>query len=156
MKLRLAALASALLLSAAPPAAAADGSRARFSSFERISVSAGTGRSGARLVEAGTLVTDGARRIVLNLVGEIDGKTGESGPVGAVLVPVIPELAEAIRNRRGFPEASGISVALSAGEAGLFAAEQVELVVGFPRYRVFLWNESDATMKISVFAYLTE
>lgn len=108
-----------------------------------------------RLVEAGTLKTDGFASVVLSIHGVTRGDVKKSGTVGVILIPDEQRVQEAF-NELGLmhfsleTSASGVSV-----ETPYFASAQPRYTVAFPSYRVFLYNTTDKTVTVNVFAYLT-
>jgi hypothetical protein len=106
----------------------------------------------ANLVVAGTIDTDGYKHVVLNLVGEL--KSGsDSGVLGVMLIPDVPPFDKAFLDRGLLP----ISMELTATSMpdGRFMARQQTFEVGFPRYRVLLFNSATTTATASFFAYRT-
>jgi hypothetical protein len=108
-----------------------------------------------RLVEAGTLVTDGFPKVVLSLHGEVKGSVLKSGEVGVILIPDEPTIQEAF-NEQGLVHfalraaASGVS-----SSAPYFASNQPQYTVGFQSYRILLYNTTDKTITANLYAYLT-
>ena len=64
-------------------------------SFEEIVVPPVKRGDTTRLVEAGTLGTDGFPEVVLSLHGEVKGSVHKPGRVGAILIPDEPTIQEA-------------------------------------------------------------
>ncbi len=108
-----------------------------------------------RLVEAGHLVADGFPSVVLSLHGVVKGHVARPGTVGVMLVPDQPTIQEA------FEEQGQVHFALEAAAAGVtsktpyFASNQPRYTVGFPSYRVLLYNTTDKAVEVNLFAYLT-
>lgn len=109
----------------------------------------------ARLISAGVLVTDGYPQLVLSLTGQTKGQIGRTGAVGAILVPDEDPMIEAL-DEGGvilFPiqvAASGVSSA-----SPYFASDQPRFATAFPRYRVLLYNTTDKTVTVQLYAWLT-
>ncbi|MGH9869959.1 MAG: hypothetical protein ACREAA_17570 [Candidatus Polarisedimenticolia bacterium] len=107
-----------------------------------------------RLVSAGVLTTDGFAAIVLSLAGSTKGRAPKPGEVGALLVPDEDPILRVL-DEQGllqFPLEVKAPVALN---TVIFSSAQERRVVAFPRYRVLLYNTSDRTMTVDLFAYLT-
>ncbi len=105
------------------------------------------------LVEAGAVKTDGFTGVMLSLQGEIQGVLGEAGAVGALLVPDDEEILETfIKGYIHFPVE--VQSVLARREISVFSA-QAYLAVGFPRYKVFLYNATDKSVEVDLFMYLT-
>lgn len=109
-----------------------------------------------RLIAAGTLATDGYTKVVLSLNGLTKGDVLKGGAVGAFLIPDEESVV------RTFNEAGLIEFPLEiaaknvSGASAYFASSSERLVVAFPRYRVLLYNTSDKTATVNLFAYLTD
>lgn len=107
----------------------------------------------AHLTEAGSLQTAGFTHVTLSVVGNLQG-SAQAGVVGVVLVPDVPEVAAALRN--GVVQLGlRTEAAVSPAQGGLFSSESVTLRLGFPRYRVFLYNSTSKTAEATVYAYLS-
>jgi hypothetical protein len=108
-----------------------------------------------RLIDGGTVTTDGFTGVVLSLHGQARGKTLRGGTVGAILLPEEEPIQEAFEEEGLVQFPLEVSAALEPGGARSFASSQQRLAVGFPRYRVRLYNTSDRTVTVSLYAYLT-
>ncbi|HVR98228.1 MAG TPA: hypothetical protein VMW27_16545 [Thermoanaerobaculia bacterium] len=104
--------------------------------------------------EAGVLETQGFSHVTLSLAGYLQG-TPQSGAIGVALVPDVPEMLNALRTY-GIPQAV-LRVEAEAGPSlsGFFSSASTALRVGFPRYRVFLYNATSKSADAVVYAYLS-
>lgn len=124
-------------------------------SFEQIIVPPVRPTETTRLVEAGILTTEGFPEVVLSLHGVVKGSVLKPGSVGAILLPAQPTIVEAF-NEQGLVHfameltASGVSSATP-----YFASNQPRYTIGFRTYKVLLYNTTDKTVTVDVFAYLT-
>ncbi len=111
------------------------------------------GRSPAAMVFAGSLDSAGWRHAVLSLAGEARGRGG-AGAVGAVLVPHTDLASRAFEDQRLlFP----MEVVAEVEESSLWVSSgQPEVRLGFPRYKVYLYNTSERTVAVTFSAYLTQ
>ena len=108
-----------------------------------------------RLVEAGKLVTDGFPNVVLSLHGVVRGEVKNSGDVGAILIPDDRMIQDAF-NEMGFMHFSIEAVAAGVSpKTPYFASNQPKHTVGFQSYKIFLYNTTDKTVTVNLFAYLT-
>lgn len=107
-----------------------------------------------RMVSAGLLTTDGFGAVVLSLSGNTKGRAPKPGEVGVLLVPDEEPILRLL-DEQGvvqFPLEVKAPVALN---TAYFSSSQERRVVGFPRYRILLYNTSDRLMTVDLFAYLT-
>jgi hypothetical protein len=127
----------------------------KLAAFEDVLVPPVRPSDTTRLVDAGTLETDGFPRVVLSLHGLVKGDVGRPGEVGALLIPDEPTIQEAF-NEQGLVhfamrvEATGVS-----SGTPYFASSQPDYPVGFQSYRVLLYNTTDKTVTANIYAYLT-
>ena len=107
-----------------------------------------------RLPDAGVLDATGFGSVVLSLTGFVKGPLAAPGTVGALLVPEVEEI-ERVRLEEGILLLP-LTVAATVGPdgKGIFAAQTEPVALGFPRYRVFFFNESQRTVEASLYAYL--
>jgi hypothetical protein len=111
-------------------------------------------RSDARsLVDAGVFDTDGYTALVMNLAGQMKGADATGGDVGAMLIPDVSPFDRAYANMGLLPASLEISVHASSRASPYFMAKQQRADVGFPRYRVLLFNETNSPVGVSFFVY---
>lgn len=108
-----------------------------------------------RLIEAGTLDSAGFPGVVLSLHGVTKGDVKKSGAVGAILVPDEQRIQEGFHELGLMPftlqtEAAGVSA-----DTPYFASAQPRFAVAFPSYKVLLYNTTDKTVTVDLYAYLT-
>jgi hypothetical protein len=103
--------------------------------------------------EAGVLETDGFTSVVLSLHGQLRGIPGSTGAVGLILVPDEETIQQSLVE--GEVHLALEAVAEPVPAAGLyFSGTRSGLPVAFPRYRVFVYNTTDRSASVNVFAYL--
>src|SRR5262245_9093887 len=107
-----------------------------------------------RLVEAGTLETDGFANVVLSLHGVVKGHVAREGAVGALLIPDETTIQEAF-DEQGMMHFFLETAAGVTHRTPYFASTQPRFTVGFAKYRVLMYNSTDKTVSASLFAYLT-
>lgn len=104
--------------------------------------------------EAGILETDGFTQLVLSLHGQFRGNPSGVGDVGLVLIPEDENVLRALGEGE-------VHLALDAVAEGIpdgrqyFSGSRAGLAIAFPRYRVFLFNTTDRSAAVNIFAYLT-
>jgi hypothetical protein len=132
-------------------AAAQEGRGASMLVLDKISVAGAERNEVSKLTEAGVITTEDAAAIVVNVVGELRGRAEKDGAVGVLLVPDVSPLDQALRTRRILLVALEASAHVSTGESSYFVSKQQRFDVGFPRYRVLLYNSTGAFATASVF-----
>jgi hypothetical protein len=106
--------------------------------------------------EAGALDTRGFTHLTVSLAGNLQG-SAQAGSIGVLLVPDVPEVLTALRTHGIAPLAARVEAPVSATLAGgFFSSETTTVRIGFPRYRVFLYNTTSRTAEAAGYAYLTE
>ncbi len=108
------------------------------------------------LVEAGTVDTAGFTHAVLGLRGEVQGNLLREGTIAAVLVPDEEPVLRALREEGRYEFPVEVRADVRKDERGYFASGQPRQVLGFPRYRVFLYNTSDRSVDADLYVYLTD
>jgi hypothetical protein len=109
-----------------------------------------------RWIDGGVVTTDGFPRVVLSLHGVVKGMVQRSGSVGAILVPDEQSVQEAFEEQGliHFPlnvVADGVSA-----KTPYFASAQPLHTIAFRDYKVWLYNSTDKTVTVNLFAYLTD
>jgi len=104
-------------------------------------------------VPAGVVDAGGWSGAVLSLSGEIRGRGG-AGTVGALLVPDVAPIGYALdQGRLLFP----LEVTAQVDATGRWVeSDQPQVRLAFPRYRVYLYNTSERSVAVRLFAYLTQ
>ena len=126
-----------------------------FVSFERIQVSPVSRSDTTQLVEAGIIETDGFSELIFSLGGEFKEGIPESGTVGAVLIPDIDVFIHLFKNEGEFAFPLEAKVEIRGLSSAIFISEQQRAKVAFPRYRVYLYNETGSGAMVSLFVYRT-
>ncbi len=108
-----------------------------------------------RLVNAGTISTDGFVSMVVGVAGQIKDQMVRAGEVGAFLVPDDELTLRALEEHGQLLFAVEVKASTGGGTPPYFASSQARATVAFPRYRVLLFNTSDKTAAVNVYAYLS-
>ncbi len=127
-------------------------SHAVFVSAEGEIVSPTTRREAIRLDPVTTVDVLGFTSVVLSVQGETKG-TVQQGTVGVVLVPDLGPIRRALREDEAvlFP----LEVRAEVGAESVFFSSQGKKAVGFPRYRVYLYNTAAKSVEVNLYFYLT-
>jgi len=108
-----------------------------------------------QLIDGGIVTVDGFTAAVLSLRGQVQGRTGRSGAVGAILIPEEEEVVRVFEEEGQAQFPLEVSATLASGSSRSFASTPTRVMTAFPRYRVRLYNSSDRTVKASLYLYLT-
>ena len=127
---------------------------AALASFRNVEVPPRALPGSIQKYSAGTLTTDGFGAVVLSLAVNLKGRLSRSGEVGVLLLP------DEEPRRRAY-EVNGVSqfaleLKLTCDPGGpLCSSVPARHVVGFPRYKVFVFNTTDRFVTVDLYAYLT-
>jgi hypothetical protein len=108
-----------------------------------------------RLIDGGLIKADGFTSVVLSLTGRTGGRGFRSGSVGAYLVPDEPEVNRVLEQDSQMLFPIEISAPLTPTASRMLASSQSHHTLGFPRYRVRLYNTTDKVVNATLYAYLT-
>ena len=108
-----------------------------------------------RLILAGTITTDGFSHMVVSVAGELKGEHARAGTIGAFLMPQEELMKRAFDEQGQLLFAVEVKASAGSPNPAYFASEQPRSVIGFPRYAVYLYNTTDKSASVSVYAYLT-
>ena len=109
-----------------------------------------------RLIDGGIVQTDGFTSVVLSLTGQTQGKVVRSGgAIGAILTPEEESIVAAFEEDGQVQFPLEVAATLTSLPLRSFASNQARFTIGFPRYRVRLYNTTEKTATINLFAYLT-
>lgn len=104
--------------------------------------------------EAGEIVTDGFSSVVLSFQGQFRGTPAGPGTVAVVLVPEEEDILRAFAEGEVHLSLDALAEGVPDGRA-YFSGSRSGLAVAFPRYRVYLYNTTDRSASVNLFAYLT-
>ncbi len=103
--------------------------------------------------EVGSITTEGFTSAVLSLHGQLRGSTGGGGSVAVVLVPEEENILRALIEGEVHLELEAIANPVPE-DAMYFSGSRAGLPIAFPEYRVFLYNTTDRSASVDVYAYL--
>jgi len=109
-----------------------------------------------RLIDGGTIDASGFTTAVLSLSGRASGRALRSGVVGAYLVPEEEAIVKAYEEDALLQFPIEISAPLQTSTSRMTAMQQSKAQLGFPRYRVRLYNTTDRTVTVNLYVYLTQ
>jgi len=108
-----------------------------------------------RLVDGGILPAEGFTSVVLSLGARAGGRALRSGSVGVILIPDEAEITRTFEQDAQLLFPIEINAPLTQGTYRMTAASQSRQTLGFPRYRVRLYNTTDKVVNATLYAYLT-
>jgi hypothetical protein len=109
----------------------------------------------SHLIPGGTLEADGFTSMVLALNGQSKGRMLKSGSVGAILLPDEESVLRVYEEEGKAQFPIEIRTAVFTMSSPSSASSPQQFQVGFPRYRIWLYNTSDSAVSTNLFAYLT-
>ena len=137
------------------PAVAQSADRSWFVAFERVAVAPVARSNTTQLVDAGTIDTDGFSELVFSLGGEFKEGIPETGTVGAILIPDREPFLYLLRNEGKIVFPLEARADVTGQRDSIFVSPQQTARVAFPRYRVFLYNETSSGASVGLFVYRT-
>jgi hypothetical protein len=153
MRGRRLAVVLAVALVAAGVVLAATPGESWFVPFEKLQVSPVARTDTTRLVEAGTIQTDGYSELVFSFGGEFKEALPTTGRVGAILIPDHPVFEYLLQNEGRIVFPLEVIVPISTKTGAIFVSDQIVANVAFPAYRVYLYNETSSGANVSLFVY---
>ena len=108
-----------------------------------------------RLVQGGTIETDGFTAMVVGLSGQIKGEVYRGGTVGVFVLPDEEQVVHAFEEKGVMQFMTEINAPGISAASPYFSSEQTRIQIGFPRYRTYFYNSSDKSVSVNLFAYLT-
>ncbi|MDX1388182.1 MAG: hypothetical protein R3344_03280 [Acidobacteriota bacterium] len=128
---------------------------AELQAIERVTVPPVKPSDTNRLIDAGTIVTDGYTDAVLSLAGQVKGQVGRGGTIGALLIPEVTPAGRAFQEKGQILFPLEVEATAEPGSTGFFGSDPTRRMLGFPSYRVFLYNTTDQSVGVDLYAYLT-
>lgn len=142
-------------LAATPALAAEVGELGDLVYIHDVSVSPVSRTEHTLLTQAGTIDADGYGMMVLSLAFESAQPIANGGRVGAILIPDY-DIFERLKDSwgiYGFP--LEVSIQVRPGDDQIQIGEQLRVPVAFPRYQVFMYNETNSVAKMFLYVYRT-
>ena len=122
---------------------------------ERLIVPPVSPKDFTRLQPVATVETDGFAQVVLSILGQAKGEVYKPGTVGAILIPDVETARNAFFEKGQYLFPLEVTAAGVSSAAAYFASEQPRYQVGFSRYQVVLYNTTDKSVEVDLYAYLT-
>lgn len=127
----------------------------KFERFPDLTISPAQRHETTQFTEVGTLETDGFTGMTLSVHAQIKDNVFTDGEIGVVLLPEEDSIV------RSFQFDGEIHLSLEAkapaamSEGSYASGSEANLRVGFPQYRVLLYNTTGRAAAVNVWAYLT-
>lgn len=126
-----------------------------FVSFPRVTVPPIERSNVAQLLDVGVIETDGFTEMVFSLGGEFKEAVPSSGTIGAILIPDHEMFDYLLRNEGQFVFPLEVTHTVRSSSSAVFISEAQTARVAFPRYRIYLYNETTSGASVSLFVYRT-
>ena len=107
------------------------------------------------LTEAGELETDGFTSIILSILGEAKSESFTPGAIGAILVPDEKPIIRAFLQDQAILFPLEVKTEIIPETLRFFSSESEKQTIGFPRYKVYLYNSTNKSVEASLYMYLT-
>ena len=130
-------------------------SHARYVPLREVVVPPVSPKDTIRLVQGGTIDTDGFTSMVLGMSGQIKGEVYRAGTVGVFVLPDEEMVVRAFEEKGLMQFMTELNAPGVSAASPYFSSAQNRVQVGFPRYRTYFYNSSDKTVTVNLFAYLT-
>jgi hypothetical protein len=108
----------------------------------------------ASYTDAGVLDVQGFAAASLGVAGVVQGRLVGPAPIGALLLPDVPDLVAAFRTHGVTPFALRVEAQAEPSESGIFHSPTTQVELAFPRYRVLFYNGTPKTSEVTLYAYL--
>ena len=108
-----------------------------------------------KLIDGGTIATDGFTSLVLSLSGQPGGKAFQAGAVGVILTPEEEAITKVFKEEGKAQFSIEVEAAVEAGPTKSFTSEPTRMLIAFPAYRVWFYNTTQKSVKANLFVYLT-
>lgn len=121
---------------------------------EKIIISPVNRSNTTNLADLGVVQAEGFTSLILSLQGEVQGKSFTSGTVGAVLIPDEKPIIRAFTQDQAILFPLEVKTDVTPGANRYFSSKPTKQMIGFPRYRVFLYNSTDMSVEANLYIYL--
>ena len=126
-----------------------------FVSFDSVTLPPTARSDTTQLLEIGSIETDGFSDLVFSLGGEFKEGVPTSGRVGVVLIPDIDLFDNLLRNEGEFVFPLEVIYEVGPLNSAIFISPQQTAKIAFPRYRVYLYNETTSGASVVLYVYRT-
>lgn len=122
--------------------------------FADLTVSPAARSETNQLTDAGVLETDGFTSLTLSFQGQVKDNVFRPGEIGVVLLPAEEPFNRALLEFGEIHLPLEVSTQVAPGHGAYFSGSQASLPIAFPRYRVLLYNSTERSAEVNVYAYL--
>ncbi|WP_303722715.1 hypothetical protein [Malonomonas rubra] len=109
----------------------------------------------SNLTEAGVLHADGFTSIVLSILGEAKSETFTPGDIGAILIPDETTIIRAFAEDQAILFPLEVKTKIIPETLRYFGSESEKQTIGFPKYRIYLYNSTNKSVEANLYMYLT-
>jgi hypothetical protein len=107
------------------------------------------------LTEAGVVEADGFTYVVLSILGEAKSTVFTPGTIGAILVPDEKPIIDAFTQDQSILFPLEVKTDIDSETFRYFSSEPTKQLIGFPRYRIFLYNSTNKSVEVNLYMYMT-
>lgn len=106
------------------------------------------------LYHAGKIETEGYTNVSVYLQGEIKSSTFLSGNIGLILIPDEEPILRAFKETKQIQFPIEIVCTMTSGDSEYFNCALNNQLIGFARYRMYLYNSLDKNAEVNAYLYL--
>jgi len=126
-----------------------------FVSYDSVNLPPTARSDTTQLLEIGSIDTDGFSDLIFSLGGEFKEGVPTSGRIGVVLIPDIDLFDYLLRNEGEFVFPLEAIYEVGPLNSAIFISPQQTAKIAFPRYRVYLYNETTSGTSVVLYVYRT-
>jgi hypothetical protein len=108
----------------------------------------------SELVYAGIVETEGYTAVSIYLQGEVKAATFLSGTIGVLLIPDEEPILRTLKDTKILQFPIETACAVKSEYSEYFSCEEINKNIGFPRYRIYLYNTLDKSAEVNTYLYL--
>jgi hypothetical protein len=108
----------------------------------------------SELYHAGKVETEGYSNASVYLQGEIKSSTFISGSIGVMLIPDEEPILRAFKEAKQIQFPIEVVCTITSGDSEFFNCALSNQLIGFARYRMYLYNTLDKNAEVNAYLYL--
>lgn len=108
----------------------------------------------SELYHAGKIETEGYTNVSVYLQGEIKSSVFISGNIGVMLIPDEEPILRAFKETKQIQFPIEVACTITSGDSEFFNCTLSNQVIGFARYRMYLYNTLDKNAEVNAYLYI--